>query len=91
VVRAEVVPATSGDTTAAALVAEARRIRDAARAEVGLAVRVRERGGDTAVSIAVVSPAGEHHERRMAFLGGHHGRTRAALLAAAVLLGALRR
>jgi hypothetical protein len=39
----------------------------------------------------VVSPAGEHHERRMAFLGGHHGRTRAALLAAAVLLGALRR
>ena len=52
-------------------------------------VRTHERGGDTAVSIGVVSPAGEHRERRLAFLGGSLGRTRAALLAAAVLLAAL--
>ena len=74
------------DRRPTALLGEARRVRAAGGAEVGLAVRVRERGQDTAVSIAVVTPAGEHHERRMAFLGGSHGRTRAALLAAAVLL-----
>jgi nicotinamide-nucleotide amidase len=89
--RGEVLPADGSETTADALVAEARRVRDAAGVEVGLAVRVRERGADTAVSIAVASPNGEHHERRMAFLGGSHGRTRAALLAAAVLLAELRR
>jgi hypothetical protein len=59
-------------------------------AEVGLAIRTRERGSDTAVSIAVVTPSGEHHERRMAFLGGRNGRSRAALLAAAALFRVLR-
>ena len=90
IARAEVLPTDTTETTAEALIGEARAVRDAAAAEVGLAVRVRERGADTAVSIAVVTPGGEHHERRMAFLGGSHGRTRAALLAAAVLLAALR-
>ena len=63
----------------------ARRIRQQAGVEVGLAVRARERGGDTAVSVAVVTPGSEHRETRRAFLGGSHGRTRAALTAASVL------
>ena len=58
--------------------------------KVGLAVRARERGEDMAVSIAVVTPGRDHVERRMAFLGGSLGRTRAALTAAAVLLRVLR-
>jgi nicotinamide-nucleotide amidase len=72
------------------LTALAREIRDAAGADVGLAVRARTRSGDMAVSIAVVDPAGEHAERRVAFLAGAMGRTRAALLAAAVLQARLR-
>lgn len=68
----------------------ARRIRDRAGSEVGLAVRARERGGDTAVSVAVVTPDSEHRETRRAFLGGSHGRTRAALTAASVLFTVLR-
>ena len=72
------------------LTALAREARDAAGADVGLAVRAWTRGGDLAVSIAVVDPAGEHAERRVAFLAGEMGRTRAALLAAAVLQGRLR-
>jgi nicotinamide-nucleotide amidase len=74
-----------------ALLAYARRGRELGGAQVGLAVRTRERGGDTAVSVAVVTPTGEHRERRMAFLGGRNGRLRAALVAASVLFGALAR
>jgi nicotinamide-nucleotide amidase len=68
----------------------ARRIRERGGTEVGLAVRARERGGDTAVTVAVVTPASEHRETRRAFLGGSHGRTRAALTAASVLFTVLR-
>ena len=68
----------------------ARGIRDRAGVDVGLAVRARERGGDTAVSVVVVTPGSEHRETRRAFLGGSHGRTRAALTAASVLFTALR-
>jgi nicotinamide-nucleotide amidase len=68
----------------------ARHARERSKAEVGLAVRARERGGDTAVSVAVVTPGSEHRETRRAFLGGSHGRTRAALTAAAVLFTVLR-
>jgi nicotinamide-nucleotide amidase len=68
----------------------ARQARDQGGAEVGLAVRTRERGGDTAVSIAVVTPDREHQERRLAFGSGRLGRTRAALNAASVLLATLR-
>ena len=68
----------------------ARGIRERAGAEVGLAVRARERGNDTAVSVAVVVPGSEHRETRRAFLGGSHGRTRAALTAASVLFTVLR-
>jgi len=73
----------------------ARRVRDAASAvghaaDIGLAVEVRARGGDTAASIAVVDAHGEHRERRLVFLGGDLGRGRAAIAAAAVLLARLR-
>lgn len=66
------------------------RVRHAGGCEVGLAVRVRPRGGDTAVSIAIAEPSGTHAERRLAFLAGSQGRARAALLAAAVLEARLR-
>ena len=68
----------------------ARAIRDRAGSEVGLAVRARERGRDTAVSVAVVTPDGERRQTHRAFLGGSHGRTRAALIAASELFAALR-
>jgi nicotinamide-nucleotide amidase len=74
----------------ATLIDLARQIRQRAGVEVGLAVRARERGGDTAVSVAVVTPGSEHRETRRAFLGGSHGRTRAALIAASVLFAGLR-
>jgi competence/damage-inducible protein CinA-like protein len=69
----------------------AQRARQAARCEVGVAVRVRSRGEDTAVSVVVASPRGSRHERRLAFLGGAQGRSRAALAAAGVLLAELGR
>jgi hypothetical protein len=53
-------------------------------------VRASVRGDDTAVSVAVITPAGSRHERRVAFMGGSIGRSRAALAAASVLLTALR-
>lgn len=66
------------------------RVRELGGCEVGLAVEGRERGGDTAVSVAVVTPDGPHKETRVAFLGGAQGRGRAALAAASILLGRLR-
>ena len=53
--------------------------------DVGLAVRVRERGGDTAVTIAVALDGEVSQVTRTAFLGGESGRRRAALLACAEL------
>lgn len=88
---------TTGPRTAGAIPASRRGAADAARdlatatsADVGLAVVARERGGDMIVTVAVVSPDGSHVERRVAFLGGQQGRSRAALVAADVLLGVLR-
>jgi nicotinamide-nucleotide amidase len=73
---------------------DAGSLADAARravgADAGLAVRVRTRGADMAVSIGVADPRGTNAERRIAFLAGALGRTRAALLAAAVLHARLR-
>ncbi len=74
----------------ATLTDHARTVRDRAGADVGLAVRAREGGGDTAVSVAVVTRDSEHRETRRAFLGGRLGRTRAALTAASVLFTVLR-
>ena len=87
---AETRPNEHGDEDEATLIDLARQVRDRAGVEVGLAVRARERGGDTAVSVAVVTPESEHRETRRAFLGGSHGRTRAALIAASVLFVGLR-
>lgn len=68
----------------------AERVRELGGCEVGLAVEARERGGDTAVSVAIVDPGGEHKETRVAFLGGAQGRSRAAIAAASILLSRLR-
>ncbi len=63
----------------------ARRVREVAGADVGLAVRARPRAGDTAASIALATAAGELRVTRTAFLTGEQGRRRAALLACAEL------
>ena len=65
-------------------------VRERGGSDAGLALRVAPGGEDTRVAVAVVTPAGTHHERRLAFLGGAQGRSRAALLAAAILLERLR-
>jgi nicotinamide-nucleotide amidase len=72
------------------LIRFAQRARELGGAEVGLAVRARPRTGDTAVSIAVVTPNGERRVRRLVFLTGPMGRSRVALAAAAALLETLR-
>ena len=64
--------------------------RDRATADVTVAVEAKARGEDTTVRVVVVTPNGTHTERRIAFLGGAQGRSRAALTAAAVLLARLR-
>ena len=64
--------------------------RELGGADVGIAVRARPRTGDTAVSIAIVTPLGERRVRRLVFLTGPMGRSRSALAAAAVLLETLR-
>jgi nicotinamide-nucleotide amidase len=63
--------------------------RDRAGADVGLAVRARPRRADTAVTVAVAMPDGVHRERRLALFGGAPGHSRAALVAASVLLSRL--
>jgi nicotinamide-nucleotide amidase len=68
----------------------ARRGRELGEASHGVAVRARARGADTAVSIVVVGPDWVHRERRVVFLGGATGRSRAALAAAHVTLTAIR-
>jgi nicotinamide-nucleotide amidase len=65
-------------------------VRVAAGSDVGLAVRAVPRGEDTAVTVTVRTPTGERTERRVAFLGGPIGQSRAAMAAASVLLRALR-
>jgi nicotinamide-nucleotide amidase len=69
----------------------AERVREAGPADVGLAVRARERAGDTAVTIAVASAEGTQRETRLAFLGGVAGQHRAALAACAALWKRLER
>jgi nicotinamide-nucleotide amidase len=68
----------------------ARRARELGGSEVGIAIRARPRTGDTAVSMAISTPAGEHESRRLVFMTGPIGRSRAALTAAAFLLETLR-
>ncbi len=72
------------------LVRYAQRARELGGSQVGLAVRTRPRASDTAVSIAVATPAGDRRVRRIVFLAGPMGRSRVALSAAAYLLEILR-
>jgi len=74
------------DGRAATLEHLATQVRKLGGSEVGLAVEARPRRGDTAVTIAIVDPGGRHRERRIVFLGGTQGRSRAAVAAAAVLV-----
>jgi nicotinamide-nucleotide amidase len=68
----------------------AARARELGGAEVGLAVRTRPRKGDTALTIAIDTPRGTRRVRRVVFLTGPMGRSRAALTSAATLLETLR-
>jgi len=68
----------------------AARVRELGACEIGLAVEGTPRGGDMAVSVAISAPKGGHRERRIVFLDGLLGRSRAAIAAAAVLLAWLR-
>jgi nicotinamide-nucleotide amidase len=87
---AQVRPATaSGGDDAEPLLDRARRVREIAGVEVGLAVRVRPRGTELAVSIAIVTPTAERRQTRTTYTGGSLGRGQAALLAAATLSTAL--
>ena len=72
------------------LLERARRVRSRADVQVGLAVRARPRGSELAVSVAIVTPNGEHRQTRTTYTGGSLGRSQAALLAAATLHTALR-
>jgi len=65
-------------------------VRTAGASDVAVALAISERGSDTAVAIAIATAASVHVEHRVAFLGGDQGRSRAALVAAAVLLESLR-
>jgi nicotinamide-nucleotide amidase len=67
-----------------------RRACELGEASHGIALRVRPRGSDTAVSIVVVGRDWVERERHVVFLGGSNGRTRAALSAAHAALMALR-
>jgi len=79
-----------GPHTSAALEAEARAAAARSGAQVGLALSARARGQDTAVSVAMATPAGVGRERRLGFLSGPAGRSRAGLIGAAALLRNLR-
>lgn len=68
----------------------AERVRELGGSEVGVATEARERRGDTAVTVAVVTPEGSHRETRVVFLAGPLGRGRAAIATAAILLRHLR-
>ena len=82
--------ATEGDGEVADLSELADMVRLNAGSDVGLAVRALPHGEDTAVTVTVRTPEGDRTERRVAFLGGPIGRSRAAMAAASVLLHALR-
>jgi len=89
-VRAHVVGTADGGTGKTGPTVAAERLRAETGTNVVLAVRATERGADTTVSVAVATAEGVHRERRIAFLGGPLGRSRAALTAAAILHERLR-
>ena len=93
--RAEVIADVPGAAWAPAYEGEnelrdAEAVRSAAGTDVGLAITAGADGNDTPVTVAVVTPAGRHAEKRLAFQRGHQGADRAAMNGAAVLLAFLR-
>lgn len=83
-------PASHAASPRDSLVVEAESLRASSGVDVGLAARATTTGSDMTVRIAVVDPRGEQVEQRLAFIAGSMGRSRAALLAAALLLARLR-
>jgi nicotinamide-nucleotide amidase len=83
-------PAAASHRDPAGLEALARSGIHVGGATVGIALRARPRGADTAVSVVVVGPDWVHRERRIVFLGGANGRLRSALAAVHILLTAIR-
>ncbi len=71
------------------LAAYAQQVREVAGTDIGLSVRARQRGGDTAVAIAIAIGTEVRQVSRVAFLHGVPGRRRAALLACTELWRAL--
>lgn len=84
-VRGEVLPDGRYD-----LRSESVRVREIDAADVGLAVRSRERSSDTSVSVAIAIGARVTRRTRTAFLAGDEGRRRAPLAACAELWRELR-
>ncbi|MES2209084.1 MAG: molybdopterin-binding protein [Chloroflexota bacterium] len=72
------------------LTSRARELRDLTGADVSMAVRAATRGGDMTVTVSIVDPAGDHTKHRLAFVAGSMGRSRAALVASALLLERIR-
>jgi len=83
-------PGAAAHHDASGLEALARRGMETGGASVGIGVRARPRGADTAVSVVVVGSGWVHRERRLVFLGGANGRLRSALAAAHILLTTIR-
>ena len=80
-------PPSDGDE--AGLISRATSIRHEAGVDVGLAIRIRPRGSEFAVTVAVATPHGERRQTRSTYSVGDMGRHQAALIAAAVLFEAL--
>ena len=89
---ARVLPAIAGQDgdDEATLVERAGRVRDDAGVDAGLAIRIRPRGSEFAVSVGVITPTGERRQTRATYIGGAMGRSQAALIAASVLFETLR-
>jgi hypothetical protein len=82
-------PATPSTTDEDGLPVRASAVRKEAGADVGVAVRVRPRGSEFAVTIAIVSPAGDRQRTHATYVGGAMGRSQSALLTAATLFEVL--
>jgi nicotinamide-nucleotide amidase len=77
------------DEDAGGLIPRAAVVRDEAGVDVGLAVRVRPRGSEFAVSVAIVTPTSERRQTRATYIGGAMGLSQAALIAASTLFQTL--
>ena len=76
--------------TAAGLEHLARRAAEVGESPIGMAIRARPRGGDTALAVVVAGPGWVDRQRRLVFLRGSPGRIRTGIAAAQVALTAIR-